>query len=181
MEEENRRENVADALRPVLREGESFNVYCHEGEVWVDGVDTSVVAARHPRLYGRLLALNAELDHAGSGIAQLPVLLVLTFCVGLHLHWFDDLIGPFAEKLNSIWFFGLVLLALFQFLHAVNGFFERAVYRQGRDELLSQLATEQIDRDTLLALIEGDAAVARVAGHLKLDDAAGGPTDKVTR
>jgi hypothetical protein len=176
MEVEDRRRTVANAMRSLLEEGESFNVYCHEGEVWVDEVGTSVCAARSPRLYGRLLALNAELEQAGSGIWRFPILVAVVFCVGLRLEWWDDWMGPFATRLNSIWFYLLVAFVLYQVLSFIAGFLERLVYQRGREEVLSLLAAESLDRDSLLTMLEGDPAVSRVSYQIKLDADAGRST-----
>ena len=77
MDEENREDTVADALRPILEEGDAYSVFCHEGEIHVKEADTSVCAVTHPRLYGRLLSLSAQLDNAGAGYSRLPTLAIL--------------------------------------------------------------------------------------------------------
>ncbi len=170
MDEENRRETVADAVRPILEEGEAYSVFCHEGEIHVKEADTSVCAVRHPRLYGRLLSLSAQLDQAGAGISRVPTLAALAFCVGLHLRWWDDFLGPaLVDQLNHWLFFLLVFYVIFQGLGIVNNALRRGVYRSGREELFALLAEEKLDRDTLLAMIEDDPAVSRVGHYLKLD------------
>ena len=178
MTEQDRRQTVADVLRPVLGEGEAFNVYCHEGDVWVSEIETSVCAARYPRLYGRLLSLNAELERAGTAVARLPILLAVVFCVGVHVRWWDAWLGQeAAERLDTFWFYALVALAVYQLLSLVTASLERGGYRRHRDDLLALTAAEGLDRDLLLAMIEGDGAVGRVGAQLKLDrDAASTPT-----
>src|SRR5258708_22317280 len=115
MDEENRQETVADALRPVLEEGEAYSVFCHEGEIHVKEADTSVCAVLHPRLYGRLLSLSAQLDQAGAGLSRVPTLAALTFCVGLRLRWWENWLGPqLIEQLDSWLFFILVFYVIFQ-------------------------------------------------------------------
>src|SRR5437867_1463518 len=162
MAEDNRRQQLAGTLRDVLDEGEAYNVYCHEGEVYVNDAETSVCAVRHPRLYGRLLSLSARLDEAGAGLGRVPTLVVLTFCVGIHLRWWDDWLGAqLVTQLDSFWFFLLILYALFQGVGIVSRALQRVVYQGGREELFALMAQENIDRDLLLALIEGDEAVAR--------------------
>ncbi len=170
MDEENRRDTVADALRPILEEGEAYNVFCHEGEVHVQETDTSVCAVQNPRLYGRLLSLNTQLDNAGGGIGRLPMLAALTFCVGLHLGWWEDWLGPVLNaRLDHVLFYLLVAYVLFQLLSLIWGTLQKRLYRECRDELYLLIAREGLDRDRLLALIEGDPAVARVSHFLKLD------------
>jgi hypothetical protein len=174
MDEENREETIADALRPVLEEGEAYSVFCHEGEVHVKEADTSVCAVIHPRLYGRLLSLSTQLDEAGAGYSRLPTLLGLTFCVGLHLHWWDDWLGPIlpVERLDHWLFFVLVFYVIFQGLGILNGALQRGIYRRGREELFALMSEAKLDRDSLLSMIEGDAAVSRAGHHLKLDNEA---------
>src|SRR5262245_11917045 len=170
MEEEDRRQNVADALRSVLEDGESYNVYSHDGEVWVQEVGTSVCAARHPRLYGRLLSLSAQLDNVASGMGGIPLLIVCTLCVGIRLRWWEPLVGEaLLDHVDSVWFFLLLLLAFFQAMLAVRNRLARRLYQTEREELLAQMAAEKLDRDTLLAMIESDGAVYSAANQLKLD------------
>jgi hypothetical protein len=173
MDEENREDTVADALRPILEEGDAYSVFCHEGEIHVKEADTSVCAVTHPRLYGRLLSLSGQLDNAGAGYSRLPTLTGLTFCVGLHLHWWDDWLGNvLVERLDHWLFFILIFYVIFQGLGIVNNALQRGIYRRGREELFTLMAEEKLDRDSLLAMIEGDSAVSRVGQHLKLDNEA---------
>jgi hypothetical protein len=170
MAELDRRESVAGALRDVLEEGEAYNVYCHEGEIYVNDTETSVCAAQHPRLYGRLLSLSAQLDETGLRLGRLPILLALTFCVGVHLHWWDEWLGaPLANQLDSFWFFLLIFYSVFQGLGLANGMVQRSTYQRGREELFLLMAEANLDRDLLLSTIEGDGAVARAGYFLKLD------------
>src|SRR5207249_3426026 len=115
MEDDNRRESVADALQPILEEGEQYKVFCHEGKVYVEDESTSVCAVRYPRLYGRLLAMNAQLEQAGDGVASIPTLLALTFCVGIQLQWWD-----LGEQFRNWWFYLLVFFILFYSISWVN-------------------------------------------------------------
>ena len=170
MAETDRRESVAGALRDVLEEGEAFNVYCHEGEVYVNDTETSVCAARHPRLYGRLLSLNTQLEEAGSGIRRIPIFMALVFCIGVHLHWWDEWLGAqLVNQLDSVWFFLLIFYVLYQTVGLANTLFQRGLYHRSRDDLFTLMAQENIDRDLLLAMIEGDYAVSRGSYFLKLD------------
>lgn len=172
MDEDNRHEIVAETLQPVLEEGEAFNVYCHEGEVFVTDLQTSSCAVLYPRLYGRLLSLNTRIEEAGAGIGSLPLLLILSLCVGLHLHWWDTFLGPdLVERLDSIWFYLLVFVVTFQLLGMLRKPLKHAAFSNGRDELIALILREELDRDRLLATIEADPAVAQVGYYLKLDTA----------
>src|SRR5262245_62081008 len=145
MAEDDRRQYLAGTLRDVLEEGEAYNVYCYEGEIYVNDAETSVCAARHPRLYGRLLSLSARIEEAGSGLGRIPTLLVLTFCVGIHLRWWDDWLGAqLVAQLDSVWFFVLVFYVLFQGVGIVARALQRVVYQDGRDDLFALMAQENL-------------------------------------
>ena len=170
MDEENRHDTIADALRPVLEEGEGYNVYCHEGEIHVKEAETSVCAVRHPRLYGRLLSFSAQIDQASAGLSRFPVLAGIVICAGLHLHWWDGFLGrDLAERLDHWLFFVLVFYIIFQGVGIVSNTVRRNLYRAGREEVFFLISKEQLDRDLLLAMIEGDPAIASAAHQLKLD------------
>jgi hypothetical protein len=179
MEEEDRRQVVAEALRPVLEEGEQYSVYCHEGEVYVRDADTSVCASRYPRLYGRLLAVDAQVERAGSSLEfRLPALLGLAFCASLELPWWNAWLGPGGvDHLKNWWAYLLVFVALYFTGSLAAGMLQRRAYLRVRDDLFTLMGQEDIDRDTLLSLIEGDYALARVAHQLKLDADVPPPSD----
>jgi hypothetical protein len=166
-EEVDRREVVADVLRPVLEDGEQYKVFCQDGEIFVEDTDTSVCAARHPRLYGRLLALDAQLGQAGLSAGNALLLLGLAFCAGVALGWWNDWFK--TEDLRSWWFYFLVFGVLLFVRSHLFAALQRGMYARQRDELLSLVAAEGLDRDRLLPLVEGDPSVARIAFHLKLD------------
>lgn len=166
MDEDNRRDNVAEALEPVLEEGDQFKVFCHEGKVYVEDEATSVCAVRHPRLYGRLLALNTQLEDVGSGLGRLPTLAGLAFCVSVEMGWVWSELGDSARRW---WVYFLLFFFLFQVLGWISGQLQRRFYRVSRHELLPLLAAEKLDRDVLLSLIEGDPALERISHFLKLD------------
>ncbi len=173
MDEENRSDVVAEVLRPVLEEGEAYSVFCHDGEIHVKETDTSVCAVRHPRLYGRLLSVSAQLDQAGAGLGRVPTIVALAFCVGVHLHWWNDWLGNvLIDQLDHVLFFLLVFFIVFQGLSIIKNVLRRSVYQRNREEVFVLLASEKLDRDTLLAMIEGDPAVGRAGYYLKLDAAA---------
>lgn len=169
-QQESHREHVADTLRPVLQEGDSFNVYCQDGEVYVADAETSALAAVHPRVYGRLLAIDADLERNTTAFTRLPFLALAVFTVGLHLRWWDDWIGAnIVDKVDSIWFYILLFIGLYQLFAPIRNRLDRTVYQRHREDLLSLMADERIDRDTLLAMVESDGALARIAYQLKLD------------
>lgn len=168
-QQEAHREAIADSLRPVLDEGDSFNVYCQDGEVFVTDAETSVIAARYPRVYGRLLALEAQLESAGTALSRYPFLALAIFCVGLNLDWWNDWLGALVGKLNSFLFYLIAFVALHQLLTPIKNLLDRSIYRRHHEDLFALLGEERIDRDSLLAMIESDGALSRIAYQLKLD------------
>ena len=165
-----RHDAVRDALHSVLEEGESFQVLCEDGDVWVNEIDASPCAIRHPRLYGRLLAVNEQL-HKGAGyLSHVLFLLAGTFCVGLRLHLWDGWLSKsLAEKLNSYWFFALTFFIVFSSLHFISNRLQWMRYVRHRPTIFRFLRETEVDVDTLLSWLEGDGRVARVTHFLKID------------
>lgn len=170
MSEEAKHENIADALRPILREGDSYQVYSVEGEVYVREVGTSVCSVRHPQLYGRLLSLNTMIEHTGSELARFPLLLVAVLCVGLHLHWWDQWLGAeTVAKLDSMWFFVLVFFVTIALLQTALGRVRWWKWLQHRDEVYQLMDVEDLNRDQLITLLNEDEHVQRILFYLEVD------------
>src|SRR5687768_2056116 len=82
----------AENLRDTLQDGDEFTIHYADGEVHVDESRFSKLRAGHPRLYGRLLSLETQLEGGcaayafagGAGVA---------FVFGLHVGWWEGVIG----------------------------------------------------------------------------------------
>jgi hypothetical protein len=174
IDDEEKRQRVADALYPILEDGDFIQVACEEGEILISEPDFSVCRERHPRLFGRMLSLNAELSETGGNVTYLLLLAAGAFCLGLHLRWWDAWFGDdAAERMRSIWFYLFVFAITLKINGLISARLEGFVYRRRRDDLLALLREEDLDRDVLLSIIEGEDSVAHVARQLKLDADAG--------
>jgi hypothetical protein len=171
--EARRFERVAAALEDILQDGDELVVRCEDGEIEISEAGMTICREKHPQLYGYLLSFNEELSSAGTSVTLLGLFPVALICLGIHLEWWDRMLGgPYTEPVRSIWFYIVVLLGGFFAFGAWADTLEKRAYRQGRDELISLLRSEGIHRDTLLSMIEGDPSVSRVSRHLKLDSEA---------
>ena len=170
IDDDEKRQAVADALYPILEEGDMYHVACEDGEILISEPDFSTCRDRHPRLFGRMLSLNAELAEAGGHLTYVLLLGAGAFCLGLHLRWWDSWMGEdVAERMRSIWFYFFVFAIVFKINGLIGVRLENYIYRGRRDDLLAILREEDLDRDVLLSIIEGEESVANVARQLKLD------------
>jgi hypothetical protein len=167
-EQASRRERLARALQEILKEGDAFQVVAGESGIDVTETRSFQFQERHPRLYGRLLSVNEQMEGGCMGYV-LTFLAAGVLCFGINVGWFDEALGAAAEKLNSWWFFAIVLLVAFVLGNTIYEWQERRVYRRGRDELLALLEDEGLDRDTLLVQINDDGDLENVIKQLKLD------------
>ncbi len=170
MSDEAREEIIAEALEPLLRDGEAFQVYRDKGEVHVLDIGTSMCAILYPRLYGRLLSLSTIITNAGVGIGRIPLLLAGLFCIGIRMRWWEDFMSaPLLAKLDNGWFFVLVFFLVLSILQTITGWLQKQAYRRHRDDLFRLMEESNVDRDELITLISEDENVERVAWYLELD------------
>src|SRR5437867_12759215 len=82
-------DNIARVVKDYLREGDAFLIQCQEDDILVEEAPQADFQKQHPRLYGRLLSLNDQLE---TGCALTILLFVLggVLCFALHVGWLDD-------------------------------------------------------------------------------------------
>jgi hypothetical protein len=168
-DQDQRLDEVARVVKDYLREGEALLVQCQDDDILVEPAPHTKFQRDHPRLHGRLLSLNEQME---IGCAVSIGLLVLggVFCLGLHVGWWDDVIPPnVIEKLRTWWFYAPLFVVLFFVGDAWSTWREKRVYRRGRPELMLLLRNEGFDRDTLVSAIQGVEDFERVAKQLKRD------------
>jgi hypothetical protein len=160
---------IARVVKDYLREGETFTIQCLEDEIIVEETIPSKFAREHPRLYGRLLSINEQMD-TGCGLTVALFVLGGVFCFGLHVGWWNEIIpAAVTDKLRTWWFYVPLFALLFVLADAWASVRERRVYRRGRHELLLLLRSEGYDRDTIVPVIQGIDEFVKVAKQLKLD------------
>ena len=163
-------ETIAQVVVGFLREGEALSIELNDGEVTVTPEPISALKRRHPRLYGRLLSVEEQLNVGCAG-EILMVFAAVASCLALHFGAFDRLFGnDFTAKLDSWWVY---LLWVFFVGFIGSRIMEARVvrsYRRSRDELAQHIHDEGFDRDSLLAALESNDNLSRVTIWLKLDN-----------
>ena len=89
----------------MLKDGEEVTIALADGEMHVEESYRSKFERKHPKLFGRMMAVDAEMDPGWSAyVVALALSGVVLF--GLPLKWWDGVVGEaVAEQLNSWWFF----------------------------------------------------------------------------
>src|SRR4051794_24138618 len=96
-------ERWAQNLRDVLRDGDEIVLRVDGDEVKVEELPFASFRARHPRLYGRLTSLEAQLE-TGCLLYLVAFVAPGTLVLGLRAGWWDDWLGPdLRAELNSWW------------------------------------------------------------------------------
>ena len=131
-----RYESIARTVVGFLRDGEVLSIELIDGEVSVMPEPASVLKKQHPRLYGRLLSVDEQLN-VGCGGEILLVFASVASCVAWSFGAFDRLLGnDLTSKLDSWWVYILwVVFVGFVATRIVEAHAGR-VYRRVRDELV---------------------------------------------
>jgi hypothetical protein len=159
----------AETFRELLKDGDEVTIACDDGEVHVEESYRSKFERKHPKLFGRMLSIEAQMD-AGWSAYFAALVFSGVIVMGLHLRWWDRPLGEDLCQYLESWWFYIVLPILLLFL-ARQGckVYERFVFRRNRRELLELLAADNLDRDVLLVNLRGDSDVENVVHRLKLD------------
>ncbi|MSQ96696.1 MAG: hypothetical protein EXR98_19380 [Gemmataceae bacterium] len=159
----------AENFRELLKDGEEVTIAFLDGDVHVEESYRSKFERLHPKLYGRLLSIEAQMS-AGWSPYVAALLLAGSFIFGLQLSWWTPLLGETACDLLNLWWFFLVLPVVLSFLatHVCAGWGAH-VYRRHRAELLQLIAAAELDRDLLLVMLKGEEDLENVVYRLKLD------------
>jgi hypothetical protein len=161
----------AENFRELLKEGDEVTITFEDGEMHVEESYRSKFERKHPKLYGRMLSLELQLD-AGF-FAYLGVLVLASgFIIGLHRGWWDVVIGEgFPAFLLDHWWWPYIALPIVTLYAArqVCARYEKHVYGRQRQALLDLIAAEGLDRDTLVVTLRGNTEVENVVYYLRLD------------
>jgi hypothetical protein len=161
----------AENFRELLKDGEEVTIALADGEMHVEESYRSKFERKHPKLFGRMMAVDAQMNPGWSlYVAALALSGVVLF--GLPLKWWDGIVGEtVADQMNSWWFFLVLPAALLYLAHVASRYWEKLAYRRSRNDLLAIIASEQLDRDVLLVMLRDEDELDRVVYHLKLDSA----------
>jgi hypothetical protein len=159
----------AENFRDLLKDGEEVTIAYQDGEVHVEESYRSKFERKHPKLFGRLLSIEAQMD-AGWFLYFAVLMLVGGFIFGLQLKWWDGVLGEaVSEQLQSWWFY-VVAPAIFLYLARLGcARWEAHIYQRNRLDLMDLIAAAELDRDVLLVMLRDEGDLENVVYRLKLD------------
>jgi hypothetical protein len=161
----------AESFRELLTDGDEVTIAFQDGELHVEESYRSKFERKHPKLFGRMLAIEAQLEPSYLA-AFAAMLLAAGLLFTLHVGWWEDVVGPTASTLLQGWWFTLIVPCFFLYLaRLVGACWQTIIYRRNRPALFDLIATDQLDRDILLVMLRDDGEVDRVLRQLKLDTA----------
>lgn len=162
-------EHIARAVKDYLREGEGFLIQCQEDEILVEEALRTRLQREHPRLVGRLLSMEDQLE-TGCSLTIALFALGGVVVLGLHVGWWDDwLPANVGDALKGWWFYLPLFVALFFLSDILYARLAKRRYRRGREELLQIMRDEGFERDTLVPIIKDAPEFEKIAKQLKLD------------
>ncbi len=171
MANEDRANEIARAVNPLIKPGEAWVVRKSEESTNAMAFPqgTSSLTATNPELYGRLLKVSEQLSEAGGALCIWGPIVVVVCCLGLHLDWFQGVLGEAANKFRSLWLYIVAFIISVFLFGGLARAWERVKYGQYRDEIMRVLDDAKIPPHRLIALIEGDEALDDLADQLKTD------------
>jgi hypothetical protein len=159
----------AENFRELLKDGDEVTIAYEDGEVRVEESYRSKFERKHPKLFGRLLGIEAQMN-AGWSPYVAALMPIGVFIFGLPLKWWDGVLGEaVCEQLQSWWFYIAAPCAVLYLAQLGCMRWDRYVYRRNRAGLLELIAAEKLDRDALLLMLRDESDLDIVVYQLKLD------------
>ncbi|MEM7165637.1 MAG: hypothetical protein AAF581_09235 [Planctomycetota bacterium] len=172
---EQRRQQVRDAVEPILEEGDTMLVGMDEGDVYADEADEwegrpSPLRESNPDLYGRLARVSTQIDEVfgcgALGIAPavlfVSLLVVDVICAG------SEELATYSKSIGAIAYIGTFFIG-FWISMAISQWFERRTFRRSRDELIRAIRSSGLSLNEVIAQTEGDNRLDEVTKELKRD------------
>ena len=147
----------AENFRELLKDGEEVTIACQDGEMHIEESYRSKFERSHPKLYGRLMSMEAQMV---AGLTPYVLGLIASGGVifGFQLDWWEPLLGVrVCDLLNRVWFYIVLPLLISFLMYHVCRWWERHVYRRHRAELLALNGGENLDREVLLVMLRDEA------------------------
>lgn len=173
---------LARVAEPLLNDGETWVVSrAADGTMTAvpiedsEGEHRSTLQQTHPQLYGALLVANARIDATfGCGLQTFALLTVVLPCLALHgqvLYEFfpDPDHQRILEGLRSWWTYGITAIVGLAFWIKVSDRFEVMAYAAERRPLDEYISASDLERMTIIALMEGDDSLSDIGTRLKLE------------
>ncbi len=159
----------AETFRDLLDDGDVITVAKDEGEIHVGEIVQSRLERQHPKLYGRLLAIEAQLTPGMAPVVATAAFFG-AFVLGLQTGWWEPIFGQTAcDALNQWWFWAIELLIVWYVIRSISRLYRKKIYNDNRNELAACITAEGLDRDILLVILLDHDDLAIVTHALKLD------------
>src|SRR5213594_4227459 len=98
----------AENFRDLLKDGEEVTIAYQDGEVHVEESYRSKFERQHPKLFGRMLAIEAQM--AAGWFPYFAALMIAGAVVlGLQVGWWEGALGETAHGILDRWWFYLAL------------------------------------------------------------------------
>lgn len=160
---------IAVAVAHLLQNGDEIVLRGTEEGPVVEELPTRRFERDHPRLYGRLLALDLQLQ-GGCSVYLFFIGILGAFVLGLQIGWWDTIIPPrVAESINVWWVHLLLGVGALALAGEIYEILSRRTYRQGRPELIALMEESGLDRDLLVVAIRMEPELRNVLRFLQLD------------
>jgi hypothetical protein len=168
-ERSERIERLAENLRDVLKDGDEVLIQFLNDEMRISESWTSKLRAEQPRLHGRLLSIDQQLE--SSWLPYVACLLaagVLLF--GLQVGWWEGVFGEVVcEKLNTWWFYLVAFALAFYAGSLFEDWHARRTYARHRASLVTLMTECGYDRDLLVSQMNNESEFNAVLTLLKRD------------
>ena len=161
----------AESFRDFLKDGDEVTIAYQDGEVHVAESYRSKFERLHPKLFGRMLSIEAQMQ-AGYLPYVAALMLAVVLILGLHLKWWEDVLGEsVSDALQSWWFYLVVPCVLLYLARLGCGRWEKYIYRRCRPGLVELITADHLDRDVLVVTLRDEEELENVVYQLKLDTA----------
>jgi len=164
-----RYEKIAARIESFLREGERVAVHMAEGQVHVEDATLSSLERRSAALFGRLLAINEQLEW-GCGLLVTALAFAGIASYAIHSRLVEPWLGiVLNDKLASWWLYVLLFVALGGFGLCLQSFLESRRFHRAKPDLLDAMESDGTDWDALIAELHRIPELTNVYRRMKLD------------
>ena len=164
-------ERISGALMGVVEPGSSWIVRGIANDVLVEPFDVTndPKAKFSSDLVARVDALNERLSNSGTDLGLWMMLATGLACVGIHLNWFESLLGIANPYVQSILFYAAAMIIVFFAMGFLSQLGEQRLYRRFRQSLLDQIKRDGLQVADVYVQIKDDDELDSLAKHLRQD------------
>ena len=160
----------AENFRELLKDGDEVTIGLFDGEMLVEESYRSKFERKHPKLFGRMLSIEAQME---AGLFPYFAGLIFSGVVlfGLQLEWWTPwLSAEVCDLLNRWWFYAALPLTMSFLMYLLSRQWEKWIYRRHRQALGEIISAEKLDRDAMLVMLRDERDLSSLVYALKLDN-----------